>query len=381
MIGLSRTQHRTAVALFPKRPPTCLVKEKQSVTGLTRTDFKTILSLTKHKLYRSNQIFDFVYGQRGKVWREAEALPKDIRAWLEAEYSLEVGCRVKEKVYSEDMSTIKFLFDTSQGSVIESVLINNEDNSRTTLCISSQAGCSLACTFCATGAQKLQRNLTSAEIIGQYMALPHSNPGHPRPITNLVFMGQGEPLYNWRNLASSIEILTDPKGLKIGRSKVTISTSGIAPLIPKVATDLGVGLAVSLHAPNDDLRSRIMAINKTYPLGTLMVACQEYLKEASSATRRITFEYVMLDGVNDDPDGMPEQLSKLLLAHFPPDQIHVNLLPFNKWPGAPYTCSPVSRINRFRDALQSHGIPCTVRTPKGRDIWAACGQLKHQANA
>lgn len=192
------------------------------------------------------------------------------------------------------------------------VLIPQGD--RRTLCVSSQVGCSLSCTFCHTGTQKLQRNLKTSEIIGQFLL----NPVKP---TNIVFMGQGEPLYNWKNVARSVRILTDADGLALSRNKITISTSGIAPLIPKIAGELGVNLAVSLHAPRDDLRSEIMPINKTYDLAALIDACKEFVSQASYTTRRISFEYVMLDGVNDDLSQAADLIS--LLKDLP---AHINLM-------------------------------------------------------
>lgn len=342
--------------------------------GLTQPDIAKILAPTKHKAYRSDQIFSFLHKERGRAWGEAEALPKDMREWLEANCRIDYG-RVLERAVSDDRMTARFVLRSPLGSTVETVLIQNQDTPRSTLCVSSQAGCSLSCTFCATGAQKFEKNLKSEEIIAQYLSMDESSPAHPRPITNIVFMGQGEPLYNWRNVASAISILTSEKGLNFPRPRITISTSGIAPLIPSISAELGVSLAVSLHAANDDLRSRIMPINRTYPLHSLMEACRMYAGSATATTRRITFEYVMLDGVNDDPQTMVPEIVQLMSAAGLQD-FHFNLLPFNEWPGAPHRCSPLARIDAFKRGLLAAGVPCTVRTPKGRDIMAACGQLK-----
>lgn len=264
--------------------------------------------------------------------------------------------------------------------ILVAVVIGNVTTERKTLCISSQAGCSLACTFCSTGAQPFQGQLSSGDILAQYLHHPASRPDHERPITNIVFMGQGEPLYNWRNVAAAVDILTDEHGIGMGKGRVTISTSGIAPLIPKVAEELGVNLAISLHAPTDALRTSIMAINKSYPIPVLMEACREFVAKAPAQTRRLTFEYVMLEGVNDG-DTCADDLTALLSANLAKEDVHVNLLPFNAWPGAPYTCSPLDRIAAFRERLEVAGVPCTVRIPKGRDIMAACGQLSKHSTA
>lgn len=250
--------------------------------------------------------------------------------------------------------------------VVETVLIPEAD--RATLCVSSQVGCSLRCSFCHTGTQKFAANLSAAEILRQYFALPE---GIRAMVTNFVFMGQGEPLYNFANVVSAVATITHPKGMAFGRGKVTISTSGIAPLIPKIATELGVNLAVSLHAPNEELRTRIMAINKTFSIQTLMAACRTFIEHASCATRRVSFEYVMLKDVNDRPSHARE-LARLV-KHLPS---HINLIPFNAWPGAAYSCSDPADIEAFKAILESWGIPVTVRRTRGQDIMAACGQLK-----
>lgn len=233
-------------------------------------------------------------------------------------------------------------------------------------------GCSLRCTFCHTGTQKFESNLTATEIIRQYMALPGAI---RETVTNFVFMGQGEPLYNFKNLSKAISIMTDQAGgLGFGRGKVTVSTSGIAPLIPKIATELGVNLAVSLHAPNDPLRSRIMPINDTYPISALMNSIREFQDKASCATRRVSFEYVLLKDINDQ-QRHAEDLA-ILLKGIPS---HVNLIPFNPWPGSPYECTPSKGIEIFRSTLERLGVPTTSRRTRGQDILAACGQLKSSA--
>lgn len=239
---------------------------------------------------------------------------------------------------------------------------------RGTLCLSSQVGCALNCTFCHTGTQKFEGNLTGAEILKQFLALPREIQSL---ITNFVFMGQGEPLLNFRNLKAAVAALSDPHGLAISRNKITVSTSGIVPLMPKVATELGVNLAISLHAPNEELRSELMPINKSYSLRSLIDACKEFSEAASCATRRVSFEYTMLDSINDQPLHA-KQLAELITGL----PAHVNLIPFNPWPGSPYKSSPRARIEKFQADLIARGIPTNVRKTRGQDILAACGQLK-----
>lgn len=239
---------------------------------------------------------------------------------------------------------------------------------RATLCVSSQVGCSLRCKFCHTGTQKFSSNLTAGEILRQYYALPA---GIRAMVTNVVFMGQGEPLYNWRGVAAAAAVMAE--GIGFGHRRITVSTSGITPLIPKVATELGVNLAVSLHAPTEPLRSQLMPINKTYPLRALMDACDQFIRAASCATRRVSFEYVMLREVNDHLEHAHELAS--LVRHLP---AHVNLIPFNPWPGSSYARSSAEAIDQFLHALERRGIPATVRRPRGQDIMAACGQLRSQ---
>jgi 23S rRNA (adenine2503-C2)-methyltransferase len=301
--------------------------------------------------------------QGGAKWEDAKFLPLYLREWLSDRVEINHG-----KIMSHSQSTDgtrKYLVQVSPMKVVETVLIPEED--RGTLCVSSQVGCSLNCTFCHTGTQKFESNLTSSEILRQFYALPARD-----MITNFVFMGQGEPLYNFKNVSRAVLTLTGQEnGLGFGKGKITISTSGIAPLIPKIASELGANLAVSLHAPNDELRTEIMPINKTFPLAVLMQACREFIELASCATRRVSFEYVMLKDVNDRPEHARQLVS--LIKRLP---AHINLIPFNQWPGASYQCSDYGTIRAFQDYLEQRGIPTTIRKARGRDIMAACGQLK-----
>jgi len=270
-----------------------------------------------------------------------------------------------------------------KGAEIECVYIPESD--RGTLCVSSQVGCTLNCTFCHTGTQALVRNLTSAEIVAQVMVARDRLGDFPggiaptdglvpsgegvRAVSNIVFMGMGEPLYNFENVRDAIGVLTDGDGLSLSRRRITVSTSGVAPEMEKLGRECGTMLAVSLHATNDALRDKLVPLNKKYPIETLLQACREY--PGASNARRITFEYVMLKGVNDSP---AEAIALVRLLKGLPAKI--NLIPFNPWPGSPYECSDWDRIERFSDIVFKAGYASPVRTPRGRDISAACGQLK-----
>ena len=268
--------------------------------------------------------------------------------------------------------TRKWLLRFADGQEVETVHIPEED--RGTLCVSSQVGCTLTCRFCHTGTQRLVRNLGAAEIVGQVMlardALGEwSSPQEDRQLTNIVLMGMGEPLYNFDNVAAAMKIVMDPEGLAISRRKITLSTAGVVPMIARCGTEIGVNLAISLHAVRDDIRDVLVPLNRKYPIAALLDACRAY--PGSSNARRITFEYVMLKGVNDSPAEARELVR--LLKGIP---AKVNLIPFNPWPDAPYECSTEAAVAAFSDIVFAAGYSAPVRTPRGRDILAACGQLK-----
>ena len=272
-----------------------------------------------------------------------------------------------------------------RGAEIECVYIPESD--RGTLCVSSQVGCTLNCTFCHTGTQALVRNLTSAEIVAQVMVARDRLGDFPggvaptdglvpsgegvRAVSNIVFMGMGEPLYNFENVRDAIGVLTDGDGLSVSRRRITVSTSGVAPEMEKLGRECGTMLAVSLHATNDALRDKLVPLNKKYPIETLLRACRDY--PGASNARRMTFEYVMLKGINDSP---AEAIALVRLLKGLPAKI--NLIPFNPWPGSPYECSDWDRIENFSDIVFKAGYASPVRTPRGRDISAACGQLKSE---
>jgi 23S rRNA (adenine2503-C2)-methyltransferase len=252
------------------------------------------------------------------------------------------------------------------------VHIPEED--RGTLCVSSQVGCTLTCRFCHTGTQRLVRNLGAAEIVGQVMVARDAleewpSPSEGRRLTNIVMMGMGEPLYNLDNVAKALKIIKDPEGLSISKRKITLSTSGVVPMMARCGEELGVNLAVSLHAVTDELRDELVPLNRKYPIAELLAACRDY--PGVHNARRITFEYIMLNGVNDSPADARALVR--LLRDIP---AKVNLIPFNPWPGAPYTCSTPAAMDAFAAILMDAHLASPIRQPRGQDIMAACGQLK-----
>jgi 23S rRNA (adenine2503-C2)-methyltransferase len=281
---------------------------------------------------------------------------------------------VTQDLKSSD-GTRKWLLRMTDGQEVESVHIPESD--RGALCVSSQVGCTLTCRFCHTGTQRLVRNLEAAEIVMQVMLARDKLGEWPstkdeRLLSNIVMMGMGEPLFNYENVAKALRIVMHGEGIAISKRKITLSTSGVVPMIKRCGEELDVGLAVSLHAVTDELRDQIVPINRMYPIKDLLKACREY--PGASNSRRITFEYVMLKGINDSPADA-KQLVRLLKGM----PAKINLIPFNPWPGAPFECSDDDVIQKFGDLLNAAGYSSPVRTPRGRDIMAACGQLKSQS--
>jgi 23S rRNA (adenine2503-C2)-methyltransferase len=313
-------------------------------------------------------------------------ISKPLRQRLETTFSLSRPEVVTEQASSD--GTRKWLLRLSpdergQRHEIETVYIPEED--RGTLCISSQVGCTLTCTFCHTGTQRLVRNLTAGEIVGQIFVArdrlgewPGENtaepsvPGGGRYITNVVLMGMGEPLYNFDNVRKAIEVISDGEGISLSKRRITLSTSGVVPEIVRAGSEIGAMLAISLHGTTDEIRDKLVPLNKKYPLKELLDACRSY--PGLSNARRITFEYVMLKGVNDTLEDA-RRLVKLLQGI----PAKVNLIPFNPWPGTRYECSDWDTIERFAEVLNKAGYASPVRTPRGRDIMAACGQLKSES--
>ena len=346
-----------------------------TLVGLSRKDIAQHLTEfgiePKKVRMRTKQIFHWIYNYGVTDWAQMTNIAKDLRAKLEQSFSL-ARPEIIERQISVD-GTRKYLIRMSPGVEVESVFI--PDVSKTgALCVSSQVGCTLTCKFCHTGTQKLVRNLTAQEIVLQVIAARDDLGEWPttqdkRKLTNIVFMGMGEPLYNTEQVGDSLDIICDPEGLGIGRRRITVSTSGVVPEIGPMGARTSAMLAISLHAANDELREQIMPINRKYPLKDLMQACRDY--PGLSNSRRITFEYVMLKGVNDSPKHA-KQLIKLLEGI----PAKVNLIPFNPWPGSDYECSDWSTIETFADMVNRAGYASPIRTPRGRDILAACGQLK-----
>jgi len=322
---------------------------------------------------RVRQLWNWIYVHGARDFSQMSNLAKDFRQERSAQFSLARPEVVSEQISSD--GTRKWLLRTGPGIEFETVYI--PEAARGTLCVSSQVGCTLNCRFCHTGTQKLVRNLTAGEIVGQLLVArdalgdwPSTTP--ERKVTNVVMMGMGEPLYNFEAVKGALAIVTDGDGLALSRRRVTLSTAGVVPMIGRAGTEIGSGLAISLHAVNDELRDKIVPINKKYPLKDLLAACRTY--PGASNARRITFEYVMLRGVNDS---LAEARALVkLLAGIP---AKINLIPFNPWPGAPYECSDWAQIEKFAEIVNKAGYASPVRTPRGRDIMAACGQLKSES--
>jgi 23S rRNA (adenine2503-C2)-methyltransferase len=319
---------------------------------------------------RARQLWNWVYVHGRRDFAAMTNLAKDFRARMAETMSLARPEVVTEQI-SQD-GTRKWLLRTAPGIEFETVFIPEED--RGTLCVSSQVGCTLTCRFCHTGTQKLVRNLTPFEIVGQVMVARDALNDWPstaenRRITNVVMMGMGEPLYNFDNVKAALLIVADGDGLALSKRRITLSTAGVVPMIERAGNEIGSALAVSLHAARDEIRDVIVPLNKKYPIAELMTACRTY--PGVSNARRITFEYVMLKGVNDSL--VDARALVKLLSGIP---AKINLIPFNPWPGAPYECSDWSVIENFAEVVNRAGYASPVRTPRGRDIMAACGQLK-----
>jgi 23S rRNA (adenine2503-C2)-methyltransferase len=345
-------------------------KQRHNLVGLGREGLAAEMTTFGAEPFRARQLWHWIYHRGATDFAQMTSLSKGFRDRLAERYTLHRPA-VAHALTSVD-GTRKWLLRFADGQEVETVHIPEED--RGTLCVSSQVGCTLNCTFCHTGTQLLVRNLGAAEIIGQVMVARDAlgewpSPRDDRQLTNIVLMGMGEPFYNYENVAAAMKIVMDPEGLSISRRKITLSTAGVAPMIRSCGAELAVNLAISLHAVRDDIRDRLVPLNRKYPIADLLEACRTY--PGSSNARRITFEYVMLNGVNDSPAEARELVR--LLAGIP---AKVNLIPFNPWPGAPYECSTDAAIAAFSDIVFAAGYSAPVRTPRGRDILAACGQLK-----
>ena len=352
---------------------------RMALIGMSLPEMQEALAIHDLPKFRAKQVWNWIYQRGVKDFESMGNLPKEMRALLTDYYSIERPTVITEQRSTD--GTIKWLLAMSDGQQIETVYIPEEN--RGTLCVSSQVGCTLTCRFCHTGTQPLVRNLGPHEILQQIMHArdvleewpkvnEKSGPQNGRDLTNIVMMGMGEPLYNYDNVAKALKICMDEDGLSISKRRITLSTSGVVPQIVQCGEELGVNLAISLHAPNNDLRSNIMPINNKYPLEELLEACRQY--PGTSENRRITFEYIMLAGVNDSDDCAHELID--ILNEIP---AKVNIIPFNKWPNSDFECSSRNRIMAFARILEDGGLDAPIRRPRGEDILAACGQLKSES--
>jgi 23S rRNA (adenine2503-C2)-methyltransferase len=349
-----------------------------NIVGLTRDALRTALieagTSEKQVKMRVNQIWQWIYHWGVRDFMDMTNLAKDYRQLLADNFEIELPEIVSKQVSAD--GTRKYLVKIAGGHEVEVVYIPEAD--RGTLCISSQVGCTLTCSFCHTGTQKLVRNLTAGEIVGQIMLARDDLGEWPKPgekkdetrlLSNIVLMGMGEPLYNFENVRDAMKIAMDPEGISLSRRRITLSTSGVVPEIARCAEEIGCLMAVSFHATTDEVRNKLVPINKRWNIEELLNALREYPRLSNS--ERITFEYVMLKDVNDT-DADARRLVKLIQGI----PAKINLIPFNEWPGAPYERSDWSRIEAFADIIYKAGYASPIRTPRGEDIMAACGQLK-----
>ncbi len=369
------------MALLPTEPLQILEPQRavhgrndlrRSLVGLSRDELKQVLAEAGLEPFRARQLWQWIYWHGVTDFGLMTNIAKKTREQLAEQFVIDRPGIVTEQ-RSVD-GTRKWLLRFADGNEAETVNIPEED--RGSVCVSSQVGCTLTCSFCHTGTQPLVRNLSPAEIVGQFMVARDSYGEWPTPtadaqrmLSNIVMMGMGEPLYNFDNVVTALKIVMDDQGIALSRRRITLSTSGVVPMIVKVGEALDVNLAVSLHAVSDEVRDTLVPINKKWPIAELLKACADYPGARNS--RRITFEYAMLKGINDS-DADARELVRLLT----PIHAKVNLIPFNPWPGAPYECSSNNRIHRFAEIVNDGGLSAPVRTPRGRDIQAACGQLK-----
>ena len=356
---------------------------RQSLLGLTRAELGELMREIgvpeKALRMRASQLWHWIYLRGATSFDVMTTIGKELRAELDRHFTLARPEIVTEQISNDGtrkwLLRLDALSEREVGPQIECVFIPEE--TRGTLCISSQVGCTLACTFCHTGTQKLVRNLTPGEIAAQVLVArdrlgewPSAEDGAAtRQITNVVLMGMGEPLYNFDNVKQALEVISDNEGLSVSKRRITLSTAGVVPMIERCGEETGVMLAISLHGVRDEVRDKLVPLNRKYPIAELLDACRAY--PGLSNAKRITFEYVMLKDVNDSLED-----AKALVRLLKGIPAKVNLIPFNPWPGTPYECSDWDQIERFGDVLNRAGYASPIRTPRGRDIMAACGQLK-----
>ena len=350
---------------------------RRELVGLSREELAAELAAIGEKPFRAKQIWHWIYFQGVTEFDRMSTVAMPLQQRLAERFV--IGRPTVATGQQSTDGTRKWLFRFRDGQEAETVYIPDRHEDRGAVCISSQVGCTLSCRFCHTGTQKLVRNLGAAEIVGQFMAArdsygewPSPQGETPRLLSTIVLMGMGEPLYNYENVANAMRIVMDGEGIGLSRRRITLSTSGVVPLMDQCGTDLGIGLAISLHAVRDELRDELVPLNRKYPIAELLAACRRY--PGASNARRITFEYVMLRDVNDSEAEARELVR--LIAGIP---AKVNLIPFNPWPGSTYEPSTGNQLARFARIVQDAGFASPIRTPRGRDILAACGQLRTES--
>lgn len=343
---------------------------RPNLIGMDRAEMLAVFEEMGEAKFRAKQLFQWIYNRGVVDFDRMTNMSKPLRALLAERFRMDRPEIVKHQI-SED-GTQKWLLRYDDGNEAETVFI--PDGERGTLCVSSQVGCTLTCKFCHTGTQRMVRNLTPADIVSQVMFARDAlgdweAPSDQRRLTNIVFMGMGEPLYNTDHVIKAINLIQDGEGIALSKRRITLSTSGVAPEIARMGAETGCLLAISLHATNDPLRNELVPINRKYPLKDLMAAVKAY--PGLNNAKRVTWEYVMLKGVNDS-----EADARALVKLIKGVPSKVNLIPFNGWPGSPYECSDPDQIKKFADIIWKAGYSSPVRTPRGQDILAACGQLK-----
>jgi len=381
---LTSISGQQASAPLEKTPlETYVPPARPSLIGLSRAELGECLAEIgvgpAQRKMRVQQLWHWIYFRGARNFDEMTSVSKETRARLAERFTVDRPEVVAEQVSND--GTRKWLLRLSSGETyekpheVECVYIPETD--RGTLCVSSQVGCTLNCSFCHTGTQRLVRNLTAGEIVGQVMVARDrlndwaDRENGSRLVTNIVMMGMGEPLYNFEAVRDALLIVADNEGIGISRRRITLSTSGVVPNIKRTGEEIGVMLAISLHAVRDELRNELVPLNRKYPIAELLQACRDY--PGASNARRITFEYVMLKGVNDSLED-----AKLLVKLLKGIPAKINLIPFNPWPGTRYECSDWDQIEKFSEYIFNAGYSSPVRTPRGRDILAACGQLKSE---
>ncbi len=363
-------------ALFS--PPSLKLSDgRQELVGLSREELEEVLMNMGEKSFRTKQLWHWIYHKGVTDFSLMSSISKPLRTKLAEHCVISRPELVMQQTSKDD--TRKFLFRFRDKQEAETVYIPDRREDRGAVCISSQVGCTLSCRFCHTGTQNLVRNLGATEIVGQFMAArdsynewPTPTAGRPRLLSTIVLMGMGEPLYNYDNVAKAMRIVMDDEGIGISRRRITLSTSGVVPMMDQCGRELAINLAISLHAVRDDLRNELVPLNRKYPIKDVLAACRRY--PAASNSRRITFEYIMLRGINDSESDACELVHLLKGIH-----AKVNLIPFNPWPGSDYKPSKTEQVQKFADIIMQAGYSSPIRTPRGRDILAACGQLRTES--